>query len=133
MQHNNVAVLMGRLTAEPELKNAGGTDVVNFCIAVERQYARQGENRQTDFVDCVAWRNTATFISKYFHRGDMISVAGTIQTRSYEVDGKRRKATEINCESVGFTGSRGDSVQQSRPSVTEDIADGDVDESKLPF
>lgn len=129
MQHNNVVTLMGRLTAEPELKTAGGTEVVNFCIAVERQYARQGETKQTDFVDCVAWRNSATFISKYFHRGDMISVAGTIQTRMYEVDGRRRKATEVNCESVGFTGNRGEAAQQSRPSVD----DGEVDDSKLPF
>lgn len=81
---NNV-VLMGRLVATPELRNTQtGLAVTSFSLAVERSYARQGEQRQTDFINCVAWRNTAEFISRYFQKGSMIAVTGSIQTRNYE-------------------------------------------------
>ena len=81
---NNV-VLMGRLVATPELRSTGtGVSVASFTIAVDRAYAKQGEQRQADFIDCVAWRNTAEFITRYFQKGSMIAITGNIQTRTYE-------------------------------------------------
>ena len=81
---NNV-VLMGRLTADPELRQTStGIEVTSFSIAIDRGYARQGEERQTDFINCVAWRQTAKFITSYFRKGQMIAVTGSIQTRNYE-------------------------------------------------
>lgn len=104
---NNV-VLMGRLVATPELRNTQtGVAVTSFTIAVERSYARAGEQRQADFIDCVAWRNTAEFISRYFQKGSMIAVTGSIQTRTYDdKNGNKRKATEIIVDQASFCGSK---------------------------
>ena len=106
---NNV-VLMGRLTAVPELKTTqSGISTVRFSVAVERRYNKQGEDRQTDFIDCVAWRQTAEFVSKYFNKGSMIAVIGSIQTRSYEdKNGNKRKAVEVQVDNVSFCGSKGE-------------------------
>lgn len=106
----NSVVLMGRLTAAPELKTTqSGISTVRFSIAVERRYNKQGEERQTDFVDCVAWRQTAEFVSKYFNKGSMIAVIGSIQTRNYEdKNGNRRKAVEVQVDNVSFCGSKGE-------------------------
>ena len=106
---NNV-VLMGRLTAVPELKTTqSGISTVRFSVAVERRYNKQGEERQTDFVDCVAWRQTAEFVSKYFNKGSMIAVVGSIQTRNYEdKNGNKRKAVEVQVDNVSFCGSKGE-------------------------
>lgn len=135
-QSNNVAVLLGRLTAEPEIRTIpSGAEVMNFTIAVDRPLGKNGE-KQADFIDCVAWRSTATFIGKYFHKGDMISVSGTIQTRSYEYEGKKRKATEIQVESAGFTGAGrtpGASAQNNTPRPAA-VDDGEYDaDEDLPF
>ena len=104
---NNV-VLMGRLVATPELRNTQtGVAVTSFTIAVERSFARAGEQRQADFIDCVAWRNTAEFISKYFRKGQMMVVQGSIQTRMYQdKDGNKRKAFEIVADNVNFADSK---------------------------
>ena len=104
---NNV-VLMGRLTAAPELKTTqSGISTVRFSVAVERRYNKQGDERQTDFIDCVAWRQTAEFVSKYFNKGSMIAVIGSIQTRSYEdKNGNKRKAVEVQVDNVSFCGSK---------------------------
>ena len=106
---NNV-VLMGRLTSVPELKTTqSGISTVRFSIAVERRYNKQGEERQTDFIDCVAWRQTAEFVSKYFNKGSMIAVEGSIQTRNYEdKNGNKRKAVEVQVDNVSFCGSKGE-------------------------
>ena len=106
---NNV-VLMGRLTAVPELKTTqSGISTVRFSVAVERRYNKQGEERQTDFIDCVAWRQTAEFVSKYFNKGSMIAVEGSIQTRNYEdKNGNKRKAVEVQVDNVSFCGSKGE-------------------------
>lgn len=106
---NNV-VLMGRLTAAPELKTTqSGISTVRFSVAVERRYNKQGEGRQTDFIDCVAWRQTAEFVSKYFNKGSMIAVEGSIQTRNYEdKNGNKRKAVEVQVDNVSFCGSKGE-------------------------
>lgn len=132
MQSNNVAVLLGRLTADPEMRTIpSGAEVVNFTIAVDRSPDKSGE-RHTDFIDCTAWRATATFISKYFHKGDVISVSGSIQTRTYEYEGKKRKATEISVESAGFAGG-GKSQQAETPSARRPVDSGEIDDDGVPF
>ncbi len=107
---NNV-VLMGRLVATPELRSTGtGISVASFTIAVERAYAKAGEQRQADFVDCIAWRNTAEFITRYFQKGSMIAITGSIQTRNYEdKNGNKRKAVEVVVDNASFCGSKAES------------------------
>ena len=107
----NCAIIMGRLTADPELKTTpSGISVTSFCVAVDRKYAKQGEERQTDFIYVVAWRQTADFVTRYFRKGSMIAVQGSIQTRNYEdKTGAKRTAVEIVADSVSFCGSKADS------------------------
>lgn len=104
----NVAVLMGRLVADPELRHTpNGNAVTTFTIAVDRGYAKAGTERQADFIDIVAWRGTAEFVCKYFRKGQMIAVEGSIQTRSYtDRDGNKRKVFEIQANNVSFTESK---------------------------
>ena len=104
----NCAVIMGRLVAAPELRTTtSGKSVTSFCVAVDRSYVRQGEERQTDFINVVAWRQTAEFITRYFHKGSMIAVQGSIQTRSYEdKNGNKRTAVEVLAGNVSFCGSK---------------------------
>lgn len=111
----NNSVLMGRLTATPELKStASGVPVTSFTLAVERSFVKQGEERQADFIDCVAWRNTAEFISRYFQKGSMIAVTGSIQTRNFEdKNGNKRKATEVLVSQASFCGGKGDNQQNT--------------------
>ena len=107
----NVVALLGRLTADPELrKTPNGVSVTTFTVVVNRSYVKQGGERQTDFIDVVAWRSTAEFITKYFKKGQMIAVQGSIQTRSYEdKQGNKRKAVEISADNVYFADSKGSS------------------------
>lgn len=104
---NNV-VLMGRLTFEPELKvTQSGVSVVRFGIAVDRRYQQQNGEKKTDFIDCVAWRHTAEFINKYFHKGNMIAVEGSIQTENYvDQNGTNRKSVSVVANNVSFCGSK---------------------------
>lgn len=106
---NNV-VLMGRLVATPELKStANCLPVTSFTLAVERSFVKAGEERQTDFIDCVAWRQTAEFITRYFKQGSMIAITGAIQTRNYkDSKGNRRKSVEVVVESATFCSYKGD-------------------------
>ena len=103
----NLVVLTGRLTAEPELKNTpNGVPVCSFSIAVERAY-KQGEERQADFINIVAWRQRAEFIAKYFNKGSMIGIEGAIQTRKYQdKDGNNRTAFEVVANNVQFVGGK---------------------------
>lgn len=103
----NRAILMGRLTKDPELRRTQqGTVVVSFTVAVNRRFAEEGQ-QQADFISCVAWRQTAEFICKYFKKGSMLAVVGSIQTRSWDgQDGKRQYATEVVVDEVYFTGSK---------------------------
>ena len=100
----NSIVLMGRITQDIELRSTtSGTSVIQFTVAVER-YGK-GEDKQTDFINCVAWKNTAEFISKYFGKGRMIAVTGRLQSRSYEdKNGNKRTAIEVNVNQASFTG-----------------------------
>lgn len=104
---NNV-VIMGRLTADPELRQTpNGIEVTSFCVAVDRGYVRQGEERQADFINCVAWRQSAKFITSYFRKGSMIALTGSIQTRNYEdKNGNKRTATEVVVDNASFCGSK---------------------------
>lgn len=100
----NITALMGRLTTDPELKHTqSGTPVCSFTLAVERSYVKQGTERQTDFIDIVAWQSTAEFVSRYFRKGQLVAVQGSIQTRIYEdKQGSKRKAVEVLAERVHF-------------------------------
>lgn len=104
----NTVCLIGRLTFEPELKSTpSGVSVTRLQIAVDRKYQRQGEDRKTDFIDVTAWRQTAEFINRYFHKGDMIAIEGSIQTESYtDRDGSKRKSVAVIASNVSFCGSR---------------------------
>ncbi len=110
----NKVVLAGRITADPELKQtATGISVLSFTIAVNRRFAsrnsEQGEN-QADFINVVAWRQTAEFISKYFRKGSAICVTGSIQTRNWQdQNGQRRYATEVVADDATFVESRSES------------------------
>lgn len=104
----NVVALMGRLVYDPELKTTqSGTNVCSFRIAVDRSFARQGEERKADFIDVTAWRQTAEFVSKYFHKGSMIAIEGSLQTRQYQdKNGNNRTATEVLASQVSFCGGK---------------------------
>ena len=106
----NTAILMGRLVADPELRHTpNNVAVTSFTIAVDRSYVKSGAERQADFIDIVAWRNTAEFVCKYFRKGQMIALQGSIQTRSYtDSQGIKRKAFEIVAENVHFADSKRD-------------------------
>ena len=103
----NLVILTGRLTADPELKyTQTNVPVCSFTIAVERKH-KQGEDKQTDFINIVAWRNTAEFVSKYFSKGSMIGIEGAIQTRKYQdKDGNNRTAFEVVANNVQFVESK---------------------------
>lgn len=143
----NVAVIMGRLTADPELKTTqGGNSVCSFTVAVDRNYAPQGQERKTDFINVVAWRSTAEFVSKWFRKGQMIALQGPIQVRNYEDrNGNKRTAVEIIADEVSFCGSKAEQGTQRNPqeyppeatqqvstAEPDDFSDVDLDD-ELPF
>ncbi len=103
----NKVILMGRLARDPEMRQTPtGVPVARLTIAVNRRFARDGQ-QTADFISCVAWRQTAEFICKYFRKGSMIAVSGSIQTRSWDgQDGKKQYATDIVIEDAYFTGSK---------------------------
>lgn len=112
----NVVALMGRLTADPELKRtANDIAVTTFSVAVNRSYVRQGEERQTDFINVVAWRQTAEFVCRYFGKGQLIAVDGSIQTRNYtDRDGNKRTAFEVVASNVHFAESKNSAPKETR-------------------
>ena len=118
----NVVVLTGRLTADPELRHTSNDlAVTSFTIAVNRRYVRAGEERQTDFIDIVAWRNNAEFVCKYFQKGSLIAIEGSIQTRTYQdKDGNNRKAFEVVANNVQFAESKKDSSNLGTTANTND-------------
>lgn len=130
----NQLILMGRLTADPELKTtSSGTSVATFTLAVERNYAQNGE-KKTDFVNCVAWRGTAEFISTYFSKGRMMSVVSELQSRSYEnAEGRKITVWEALVKEAYFCGDRQDNqVKQNTAPKTDYEEIGEEDED-LPF
>ena len=135
MAINNV-VLTGRLSRDPEIKQTqSGVSVCNFCIAVDRQY-KSGEEKICDFINCVAWRGTADFVSKWFHKGDGIGVTGSIQTRKWVTEsGENRYATEVLCQQVSFLEGKKNAAEASQTPVEADHNYAEINEavSDLPF
>lgn len=148
----NQIVLMGRLTRDPELRHTQtGTAVSSFSLAVDRGFAsKDGGERQTDFIDIVAWRNTAEFVSKYFTKGQMAAVTGRLQIRDWtDKDGNKRKSAEVIAENIYFTeskksrdGGSGNNFSDQRndspagyhtPVVGSDFAELEDDDGDLPF
>ena len=111
--------LMGRLVADPDLKTTqNGNSVASFRIAVDRNYTPQGQEKQADFIPCVAWRHTAEFISKYFSKGRMIALEGSLQSRNYEdKQGQKRTAYEVIVDQAYFADSKQDGDKQKAPGV----------------
>lgn len=123
----NKAILMGRLTRDPEMRTTPqGVSVCSFSIAVNRRFSREGQ-QQADFINCVAWRQQAEFICKYFTKGSMIAVIGSIQTRTWDgQDGKKQYATEVVVDEAHFTGSKaetGTSGASGNTGFTQPAAD----------
>ena len=104
----NIVAIMGRLVADPELRTTQqGTNVCTFRIACERSYTLKGQQRQADFVDIVAWGKTAEFICKFFQKGSMIAVDGSLQTRQYQdKQGNKRTAVEVVANNISFAGAK---------------------------
>lgn len=112
----NHIVVMGRLTRDPDLRRTGsGTAVASFTVAVDRDFApKDGGERETDFIDCVAWRSTGEFVSKYFLKGSMAVVDGRLQIRNWtDKDGNKRRTAEIVANSVYFGSAKKDSVSSA--------------------
>ena len=127
----NKVILMGRLTAAPELRYTQTSNIprCTFTIAVDRRFAKQGEERQTDFFTVVAWRGTAEFVAKYFDKGLRAAVVGSLQNRSWESDGKKHTVTEVVADEVYFADAkRGDAYEPG----AEDF-DYDTESDDLPF
>ena len=106
----NHIVIMGRLTRDPELRRTGsGIAVTSFTVAVDRDFTPNGGERETDFIDCVAWRQTGEFVSKYFTKGRMAVVSGRLQIRSWtDKDGNKRRSAEVVADNVYFGDSKRD-------------------------
>lgn len=135
----NHIVLMGRLTRDPELRRTGnGTAVTSFTLAVDRDFApKDGGERETDFIDCVAWRSTGEFVNKYFKKGSMAVVAGRLQIRAWtDKEGNKRRSAEVLADSVYFgEAKKGDSYSPATPSAPapQDFAPIEDDDAQLPF
>lgn len=138
----NMVALIGRLTFEPEVRTTpSGVSVMHFQIACDRSYQKSGQDRQADFIDCVAWRQTAEFIGRYFRKGSMIAVEGTLQTSSYtDKNGNQRKQVEVLANNVSFCGSKSETGSaagsQANPNYSSaDNSDFDEipDDDDLPF
>lgn len=113
----NRVILMGRLTADPELKQTpNGVSVVTFSLAVERSFASKGAERATDFINCVAWRQTAEFISRYFTKGRMMALEGSLQIRNYvDKNQNKRQAAEVIVDNAYFADSKNSASNASSP------------------
>ena len=115
----NKAILVGRLTKDPELKTTGsGVSVCSFTLAINRRFKNAEGGYDADFINCVAWRQQAEFISKYFSKGRMVGICGSIQTRTYDrEDGQRVYVTEVVADEVSFVDSKSQSEGTSTPSA----------------
>ena len=126
----NKVILKGRLIADPELRQTpNNISVTKFTVAVDR-YAKAGEEKKADFISCVAWRQTAEFVSKYFSKGKEILLIGSLQTGSYEKDGVKHYTTDVLVDNVEFCGSKSSSSGESEnKSDSVNIGDlGDFEE-----
>lgn len=141
----NKIILMGRLTRDVELKTTtNGISVASFSIAVDRRFQGKGEEKKTDFINCVAWRQTAEFISKYFGKGRCILVEGELQTRTYDdKDGVKRYVSEVIVSQASFTGEKkvdsvgannsDNSATNYTPASGNDVVTKSDDDEEYPF
>lgn len=150
----NRAIIMGRITANPELRQTqGGVSVLSFTVAVDRRFTNPSGERQADFIYCVAWRHTAEFISKYFVKGQMIAIDGVLQSRNYvDKNGNNRSVIEVVVENASFCGSKAETNvnrahAENASVVSDSVQNGDsfsvgdidgfeeigTDDSELPF
>ena len=138
----NHIVIMGRLTRDPELRRTGsGTAVASFTVAVDRDFGKnENGEKETDFIDCVAWRSTAEFVSKYFTKGRMAVVSGRLQVRKWQnQEGENRYSTEVVADNVYFADSKKEESSgngyavPTYPAPVSDYAMIEDDDSQLPF
>lgn len=141
----NKVILMGRLTKDVDTRQtSAGHTVARFTLAVNRRFAGKDAQQTADFINCVAWRQTGEFIARYFNKGSMIAVVGSIQSRSWDgTDGKKQYATEVNVDEAYFTGSKAESgtYDQTPPKENynqddfnmDGFSDIDGSEDDLPF
>ena len=130
----NRAILMGRLTKDPTLRQTpNNVSVVTFTLAVERNYQADKNNKQADFINIVAWRHTAEFVSKYFTKGQLVAVEGSIQTRSYQdKDGNNRTAFEVVADQVYFAEKKNSEASCPTGDLS-DFEELDADDGDLPL
>ena len=126
----NTVILMGRLTRDPELRQTPqGISVAQFSLAVDRNYSK-GEEKQTNFINITAWRNTADFVSKYFTKGQLVAVRGRLQTRTWQdQNGQKRYAVDVVADEVFFAESKG----TAKPEAQAEIEGFTVSNENLPF
>lgn len=139
----NKAILIGRLTAQPELKKTqSGVSICSFSIAVQRNYKDANGSYTTDFINIVTWRNTAEFVCKFFTKGQLIGIVGSIQSRSYEdKNGNKRTAIEVVADEAQFVESKRESSANSDPQEFKapavaggnDVEFEEVEDDDLPF
>ena len=137
----NEIILMGRLTRDPELRyTASNTPVASFSIAVDRDFAPKGEEKQTDFIDCVAWRQTGEFASKYFQKGSMAAVKGRLQIRDWtDKEGNKRRSAEVVVDNIYFCGKKESSSGGEQVHSESDIRSAlaipgePINDGDLPF
>lgn len=130
----NTIILMGRLTKDIEL-NVGGssTEYAKFSVAIERRYVKQGEERQTDFINCTAFGKTAAFINQYFHKGNMIGIVGSLQSNKYiDKDGNNRTSFDVMVSEASFCGGKNTTETEQTQAAPNGFADA-VNDSDVPF
>lgn len=132
----NLTVLVGRLTATPELKTTpNGKNVCNFTLAVERKFKGANSTAEVDYIDCFAWEHNANFLCRWFGKGVRVAVSGELQTRFYEKDGKKQKIVEVLVSTVEFADGK---TQPKETKTASNIPDNDDfipigDADDLPF
>jgi single-strand DNA-binding protein len=125
----NVVILQGRLTKDPELAvTPNGVSVTRFSLAVDRKFKKEGQST-ADFINCIAFRNTAEFVKKYFTKGQMVNIHGSIQTSNWEKDGKKNYSTDVMVDEVHFCGDK----KQEQGDQIQDDGFMTVDDDQLPF
>ncbi|MBE7046080.1 MAG: single-stranded DNA-binding protein [Ruminococcaceae bacterium] len=129
----NKVILLGRLTRDPELRTTpSGVNVCSFSLAVNRRFAKEGQ-QNADFINCVAWRNTAEFVAKYFAKGRMMGVVGSLQTGRYEKDGQTHYTTDVLVDEAYFADSKSSSDASTSAPIQNTTADFGADAGLMPI
>lgn len=131
----NVCTFVGRLTSDVELKTTtSGVSVASFNVAVDRAYKQKGQERQTDFIPCVAWRSTAEFISKHFRKGQRIAIKGELQSRQYTAtDGSQRKVLEVIVDGAFFCENKAEPSVEMAAAMNSNQFEEVISDEDLPF